>query len=226
MTKDFVKALDDFKREMRLEMRSVKESVKFCSDTCDETKAINSELKALRQELSVLLKRNEDLKKENKQLAQRVDELEQYSRLNNLELKGVKAADNANDVIRKLGEVIDEPVCAADIDTCHKIATRVTGESNIIVRFVRRDKRQAVLAKARKRQITNQMLGLPGSDRVYVNEHLTRANKQLLGATIARKKEMSWKFVWTSGGKIFARRNESSNAVRIAGESDLCKISQ
>lgn len=221
-----MKALDDFKREMRLEMRSVKESVKFCSDTCDETKAINTELKALRQELGVLLKSNEALKKENKQLAQRVDELEQYSRLNNLELKGVKSVDNAHDVVKKLGEVIDEPLCAADIDTCHKITTRVTGESNIIVRFVRRDKRQAVLAKARKRQITNEMLGLPGSDRVYVNEHLTRANKQLLGATIARKKEMSWKFVWTIGGKIFARKNESSNAVRIADEGDLRKISQ
>ncbi|KAH7965272.1 hypothetical protein HPB49_005788 [Dermacentor silvarum] len=135
-------------------MCSVKESVKFCSDTCDETKAINTELKALRQELGVLLKSNEALKKE-KQLAQRVDELEQYSRLNNLELKGVKSVDNAHDVVKKLGEVIDEPICAADINTCHKITTRVTGESNIIVRFVRRNKRQAVLAKARKRQITN-----------------------------------------------------------------------
>lgn len=81
--------------------------------------------------------------------------------------------------------------CAADIDTCHKTATRVTGESNIIVRFVRRDKREAVLARARKHQITNEMLGLLGSDRVHVNEHYTRANKQLLGATIAHKKEMS-----------------------------------
>ncbi|KAH7933303.1 hypothetical protein HPB49_011259 [Dermacentor silvarum] len=123
MSKDFVKALDDFKREMRLEMRSVKESVKFCSDTCDETRAINTELKALRHELSVLLKSNEALKKENKQLAQRVDELEQYSRLNNLEIKGVKSVDNADDVIKRLGEIIQEPLCAADIDTCHKIAT-------------------------------------------------------------------------------------------------------
>ncbi|KAH6948647.1 hypothetical protein HPB50_025596 [Hyalomma asiaticum] len=117
MLKDFVRALDDFKREMRLEMHPVKESVKFYSDTCDETKVINTELKALKQELSILLKSNETLTKENKQLVQRVDELEQYSRLNNLELKGVKSVDNADDVIQRLGKVIDEPLCAADIGT-------------------------------------------------------------------------------------------------------------
>ncbi|KAH7960153.1 hypothetical protein HPB49_017452 [Dermacentor silvarum] len=137
MSKDFVKALDDFKREMRLEMRSVKESVKFCSDTCDEIRAINTELKALRHELSVLLQSNEALKKENKQLAQRVDELEQYSRLNNLEIKGVKSVDNTNDVIKRLGEIIQEPLCAADIDTCHKIATRMEASSHLDVTFVK-----------------------------------------------------------------------------------------
>lgn len=179
MAKDFVKALDDFKREIRLEMLSVEESVKSCSDTCDSTREINTQLKALRHELGILLQSNGALKKENKQPAQRVDELEQYSRLNNLVIKRVKLVDNTDDVLKRLGEITQEPLCAADIDTCHKIATPIEGQSNIIVRFVRRHKRQAVLSKARKNRITNEMLGVHGSDRVYVSEQLTRSNKRL-----------------------------------------------
>lgn len=66
--KEIMKALEDFKREMRLELRSVKDSVKFCSDTCDETKAIVADVKALRQEIGELIKYNETLQNENKRL--------------------------------------------------------------------------------------------------------------------------------------------------------------
>lgn len=51
MSKELTKALEDFKREMRHELRSVKESVKICSDTRDERKVISSEVKALRKEV-------------------------------------------------------------------------------------------------------------------------------------------------------------------------------
>lgn len=53
---------------MRSELRSVKESVKFCSDACDETNAIGADVKALRQEIGELIKINETLQDENKRL--------------------------------------------------------------------------------------------------------------------------------------------------------------
>lgn len=99
--KEIMKALEDFKREMRTELRSVKDSVKFCSDTCDETKAIGAGLKALRQEIAHLLEANEALQDENKRLTRRVDELEQYTRLNNLEIKGISSDEDPVDVVKK-----------------------------------------------------------------------------------------------------------------------------
>lgn len=219
--KEIMKALEDFKREMRTELRSVKDSVKFCSDTCDETKAIGAGLKALRQEIAHLLEANEALQDENKRLTRRVDELEQYTRLNNLEIKGISSNEDPVDVVKKIGDVLKEPISSQDIDTCHRIPTRKPGETNIVVRFVRRDKRHALLAKARKQKLTTKQLGLS-----QANEHLTQANKQLLGAAIARKKEVAWKFVWTSGGKVFARKDEQMDAVRIQDLSDLTKMTK
>lgn len=224
--KDIMKALEDFKREMRLELRSVKDSVKFCSDTCDETKVIGADLKALRQEIASLVKANETLLNENKRLTRRVEELEQYTRLNNLEIKGIRSDADPVDIVEKIGDVLNEPVSSHDIDTCHRIPTRNPGETNILVRFVRRDKRHAFLAKARKQKLTTNQLGLSETNAVYVNEHLTKANKQLLGAAIARKKEVAWKFVWTSSGKVFARKDEHTDAVRIQDLTDLAKMTK
>ncbi|KAH9380010.1 hypothetical protein HPB48_006172 [Haemaphysalis longicornis] len=149
-------------------------------------KAIGAGLKALRQEIAHLLEANEALQDENKRLTRRVDELEQYTRLNNLEIKGISSDEDPVDVVKKIGDVLKEPVSSHDIDTCHRIPTRKPGETNIVVRFVRRDKRHALLAKARKQKLTTKQLGLSQANAVYVNEHLTQANKQLLGAAIAR----------------------------------------
>ncbi|KAH9364186.1 hypothetical protein HPB48_015666 [Haemaphysalis longicornis] len=75
----------------------------------------------------------------------------------------------------------------------------------------------AQLVKARKQKLTTKQLGLSQANAVYVNEHLTQANKQLLGAAIARKKEVAWKFVWTSGGKVFARKDEQMDCCEDTG---------
>lgn len=70
-----MKALEEFKREMRHELRSVRESVKFCGDACDETKLISFEVKALRKEVSELLKCSEGLRKANRRLTPEIDDL-------------------------------------------------------------------------------------------------------------------------------------------------------
>lgn len=95
------------------------------------------------------------------------------------------------DILKKIGGVVKEPVFSHDIDMCHRIPTRKPGETNIVVRFVRRDKRHALLAKARKQEITTKQLGLSQTNSVYVNDHLTQGKKQLLGAAITRKKEVA-----------------------------------
>lgn len=92
--------------------------------------------------------------------------------------------------IDKIGKVNSEPIKEEDIDICHRVSTQKAAEKNIAVRFVRRSKRNAVLDKARKKRGTiAESLGFLASTPIYVNQHLTRQNKQLLGAAIARKKE-------------------------------------
>lgn len=102
--------------------------------------------------------------------------------------------------------------------------TAKQGERNIIVRFVRRSKRNVVLAKSRKTKVNSTALGFQPGIPVFVKEHLTQQNKRLLGLTVQKKKEAQWKFVWTADCKIFARKHEKSPAIRIAVPADLEKI--
>lgn len=216
------KQLDDFRRELRLEIRTIKDSVKFSSDAADNVAEIMKDMKEMRLDMKKLVERNRELEIENQQLHQRVDELEQYQRLHNLEIKGLPSECDETTVIKeivnKLGETLDEQ----DIDVCHKVKIPHSAEKNVIVRFTRRSKRNVVLAKARKARLTTESLGFDGtSKKIYINEHLTPKNKRLLGAVVARKKAIGWKFVWTTDGKVLARRGESTPTMHITSLSDV-----
>lgn len=222
--KEFAKAIDDLRRELRADLRSLKESTKFCSDTCDKVESIGNDLKHLRKEIQELTKKNSELQNENQRLSQRVEELEHYQRSNNLEIKGVPDEGDPNDVIKKIGDALDEPITNADIDICHRVPTSKPGEKNIIVRFVQRAKRNAVLMKAKKKRLSTEALGFTATrvtTPVFVNEHLTRQCKQLLGATIAKKREVRWKHVWTVGGKVYARKDDGLNILKVTCTADL-----
>lgn len=122
------KALDELK-----ELRNLKEEVK--------------ELISLRKEMENMLRENRDLKSQNKKLTQR---LEQYQRSNNIEVKGIPFDAEPTAMLKKIGQIISAPVDDNDIDICHKVPTAKHNETNIVVRFVRRQKRNEFLAKARK----------------------------------------------------------------------------
>lgn len=216
------KALEDLRRELRTDLRGLKESVKYCSDTCDGVMSIKNDIKELRKEILELTKRNQELNAENSRLGARVEELEQYQRSNNLEIKGVPAEGDVKDIVKRIGALLEEPVDDADIDICHRVATFKPNEKNIIVRFIQRTKRNKILEKAKKKRITTASLDFAGTvSPIYVNEHLTSLNKKLLGTAIAQKRKVGWKFVWCSGGKIFARKDETSDVIKVSCLSDV-----
>lgn len=223
--REFMKAIEDLRREIRNEMRGLKDSVKYASDTCDEVKTIGQDIRELRREVKELTQINQQLRAENKKLEIRIEELEQYQRANNLEIKGVPLEGDPYELVKKLGEVLNEPVMESDIDICHRVPTSESNKKNIVVRFVHRTKRNALLTKSKKKRVDTGSLGFSGvACPVYINEHLTRQNKQLLGAAIGRKRNAGWRYVWSSGGRVFARKDETTNAIRIASNDDLLKI--
>lgn len=196
MTKEITKAFDDFRHEMRAELRNIRESVKFCSDVCDNVKQLSDEIKLLRDELKHARQTNDQLETKNQKLQHKVDELEQYTHVNNLEIKGAPSDEEPFEIVKNLGNATGEQILQSDIDTCHRIPVGTSGDRSVIVRFVRREKRNAILTKARRQRASAKDVGFQSNQPIYVNENLTKHSRQLLGSAIAKKRETNWKFVW------------------------------
>lgn len=61
--------------------------------------------------------------------------------------------------------------------------------------------------------------------KVYFNENLTRANRELFWMARSKAKEVKFKYVWVKGGKLFAKKEQGSALVRVNKVNDLENIS-
>lgn len=230
-------AREFFEREMRNELRELrseqKEVIKSLENAHETIEDLKKQLAAettknaeLKNENNSLQNRCASVKNKNEELEKRVVHMEQYSRNSNLEIRGVveEEGEKVADLLAKIGDAIHEPITEQDIETCHRVPTRIPDKTNIVVQFRSRAKRDVTLRKARKARLSNKDIGLHTTEPIYINEHLCPALKKLLGMTTKRRYECSWKSVWTQNGKIFARRTDDSASIQISSEHDLSKI--
>lgn len=199
-----------------VEQVKLAESVDFVSKKYDEMKAKQEELIAS----------NRQLVAQNAALERRVAELEQYSRLNNIEIKGIPVTEGEDcaAILQSVCDAIECPVEPCEIDVIHRVPTMSKkNEKNIIARFVSREKKNDFVRKARKARINTSNIGFSGVTvtPVFINEHLTFENKKLFSKALELKKEFGWRFLWTDNCRIKARKTEDSKVYRIATESDL-----
>lgn len=173
------------------------------------------------------------------QLRSDLNDRDQELLLNDVEITGISERDGENLshvvalISNKLGVNIDErevvsvqragPVRARAQTTSERPPARA-----ICVRLARRSLRDELLRAARVRRGAD----TAGFDidaqprRFYVNERLTRVNRQLFYAVRAKAKEVGWRYVWTREGRIFARRDASAHnhKYRIRSMSDIDKV--
>jgi len=58
----------------------------------------------------------------------------------------------------------------------------------------------------------------------FLNENLTLKNRQLLFHAKKKRKNNQWKYLWTSNGRNFARKIDTSFAIQIKNQCDIQKI--
>lgn len=217
-------------RELKNDQRQMTESLNFAFTSIEEHKKklddvitknrdLESENAALRAECKCLESKGRDLET-------RLVLAEQYSRKANLEIQGVLKQDNESvtNIVSKIGSAINEQITAGDIEVCHRVPSRDSGRSNIIVQFKSRAKRDSILRKAKRARLTNKDVGLTSENAIYVNEHLCPALKKLLALAVKKKYEYKWKSVWSFNGKIYAKQSDDTPAVHVPNEHDIDKV--
>lgn len=160
------------------------------------------------------------------------DEREQFVRTNNVEIKGVPQSKNENlfELVFNLGKRINYPLTKSQINFVTRVQSRNPDHMKpIIVAFHCRYTKDDFIAAARMATKTSPLmsvhLGIEGKPlKIFVNDHLTVKNKELLTSTKKAAKERGFQYVWVKNCKIFVRKNEESPIILIRSAKDLSKL--
>ncbi|KAH7949382.1 hypothetical protein HPB49_008939 [Dermacentor silvarum] len=190
-----------------------------CADLAKDIAALRAELSSVKEAMSMinvlyesmktqnesLTKENKSLKDENELLPKRLSALEQYSRLNNVEIKGVPATQGENclAVVQAIRDRIGCPIVESDIDAVHRVP-----------------------AKKDTNTRTTSAIGFAQSSNkpIFINDHLTPDNKRLFAQALELKRGKDWKYLWTDNCVIKGKKSDSSRVYRITGVMDLAII--
>lgn len=157
-------------------------------------------------------------------LQHEANDSEQYSRLANMEISGmpVSPRENLTECVRVLADKLAlTDFQTTDILAIHRLPAKRDSTPVVLIRFASvgvKDRWMGARAKLRS------LVESGTTSKLYFNENLTRANKELFWLARTRGKEKRFKYVWVKGGKIFAKKNESAPLVRIIFPSDVDKI--
>lgn len=221
----------DITKVIEGELQTLRQSINFMNEQFEQFRV---ELGETKKELAAVRAENHAIKSENSRLVKNIKEIkqeltaqQQYSRQNNLEIKGVPVMEGENLVstMQQLASYLKVEIKETDIDVVHRVPSRNASTPNIIVRFLSRAVKDNVLKTAKKQRLNTTALGFQGiASPVYINEHLCPANKELLTAALKTKREKNWKYTWVTGGKILMRKADNSRVLHVTCAEDLSKV--
>ncbi|CAG5042946.1 unnamed protein product [Parnassius apollo] len=162
-------------------------------------------------------------------LEQESNSAEQWSRMNNVEIKGVPQTSGENLFEYKIGSMIQYPITKTQVNFVTRAPTREREHIKPIIicfcnRYVKEDFVAAARYASKTSHLTSSNLGFVGNNRIYVNDHLTVHNKTLLCKTKKAAVEMNFRYVWVKHAKIHVRKTDTSHIIMVKSERDLSKI--
>ena len=121
----------------------------------------------------------------------------------------IKVKKESLDVIHRLSDKIDAPIT---------IKFTSISESDLFYSY-----------RSKLRNTTVKDLSFPlnpnnNSNKIFINESLTRMNKILLKQTREEWSKKDFEYTWARNEVVFARKNKDSHAIRINQEDDIKKL--
>ncbi len=220
-------------KKLAEDMEEVKKSLNFMSE--ELSKVVKQQVGLLDlidevRQLKAVIK-EKDMKIED--LERRVEDLEQYTRMEDLVISGLEtkhysyaritAGDKEGEdaprgekflleqqVIKFFNDK-DIPLDSKNIAACHTIPQKQNKRPTIIIKFVNTKHKIEVLKLAKKLKGTG----------VYVNEHLTKRNAEIARQARLLKKEKRIQDTWTRNCKVYIRLNGTPEQAKVIAVRDI-----
>ncbi|XP_046686134.1 uncharacterized protein LOC124371822, partial [Homalodisca vitripennis] len=198
----------------------------------ESTEAVKIQTEEVEKCLAIvdgLVNENKILREKISSLEARIEEQEQYSRRNTVEIHGIPQEKNEDvvSVVKEVGKALDFNISNTMIDACHRLGKRSEPNSpppGIVLKFVSRLDKEELLRKRRvKSNFSTRHMNLEMDKPVYINESLTPMKRKLMAEARKFKRENNYQFVWVRDGRIFLRKEETSKVIHVTCQADLPK---
>lgn len=194
------------------------------SDFSSNIKALDSRIRDVEESIQVIPSLQAEVARINQELCEK----EQWARASNVEIKGIPAekSENLFVIVSKVAAAVDCPLKKEDINFVTRVPSRKPNAPKpIILCFNNRYKKEEFIAASRKlKTLKPDELGFSTDGRIFVNDHLTVQNKNLLSKAKTLAKESNFQFIWVKHCKIMARKSPTSPILTIKTEKDLTKL--
>ena len=220
-------------KSIRSEMTDLKSTLQKQKDDITALKAslehITKKYNDAERALTAARKKIQEQEEEIGEVYDLQDKLEQYTRKNSLEIRGVpeSAYTETEDVVLKLAEALDVPVEPKDIEICHKLNKK--GNKPIIVKFISyKVKTNLYRARVKLKDVKVSDIfphcsssTLVQADRIFLNENLTSYRKKIISRANEMRRNEEVLSVWSMDGKIYVKTSPQGTPIKINELEDL-----
>lgn len=184
----------------------------------------------LSSDLNTLKKENKDMKKEIKALKIEVESLkikmnnlDQYSRKNNIIIANVPHQNNENiyELVINVLNSLDMKMNDGDFGTIHRLRATEGKIPSIIARLTNSDKKNEIIKKAKRYKLHGKKFGFNPALPIYISEQLTKNTLEILNRAKKLRNQNIIKYVWSRDGTIFIRKDDQDPAIKIEDISQL-----
>lgn len=214
----------DIMFNMEKKLSELTDLVDFISEKYDKMCELQTQNE---KKLRALENKNAYLEKCNKSLEERINELEEKDKEKKVELAGVEKTSN-EDIHKVVTQIAQKlKLNPSEIEHAERVGREKPGTEKplpVVVTLKTKLARNKWL-EMRKSNITNgQVYGTNNTNRIYINESLTRYKRSLLWATKLQLKK-NYKYIWVQEGKVLIRKSDDQKKIiSIRSESDIEKI--
>ena len=154
-----------------------------------------------------------------------MNESEQRSRVNNIEIVGLRMPKETETdeslLIDFSKDILGLTFVADHFQAVHEVPTKRKDQKRVVIAaFVNRKMKKLILDEKEKLREFNKN----NEHKIYVNEQLSPINRKIFNLALKRKWESNYKFIWARGGKTYVRKDEKSVPICIRSEKDITKI--
>ncbi|KAI5632779.1 PHD-finger domain-containing protein [Phthorimaea operculella] len=218
------------------QLKDMDEIVKSNSTRLDSLAKENT---SLRQEIQCLKQQQpaQDFMSSMQKLQDDLNNKEQQSLLNDVDITGIPEfpGESVMHIVLTAANKLGCNLQECDVVTASRVGPKRTDQETgkpawprpIVVRLARQATRADLIKCSRTRRgATTEGLGLPDHQprNFYVNERLTKNNRELFNLVRVAGKERNWKFVWTSYGRIYAKKTEGGNLHIFRNKEDYVRV--